>query len=370
MNDLFLFFTVRLESQELRGSPKGILFDRWLPKGQEDAFRLDTGDANATLTMWFERFGFVREGRLYFDIRQKLSGHEELISVQPNPSGPLFGLLQIHNVPEEALAAMREHRTNDPAYMELGKSVLDLLRPVSRLLDVLRTSFGQFWLPLLKSWDSRDWSLAGYFDQCFSLKWSEDPSADLQSWNAFEPDDWRVVGGRSIYRTALTQEDWSLAKEVLSGTYTPSPAAQVLARARVLLDEGEDRYALLEAVTALELAVTELLNKWSSDRRAKRHAEQVTKLALAARLIAVTAAMDGIPRKELELALEAIDLRNRVAHGAWELNRWIHPELIALFRVTAALIRAPVLKTPAILPTGPGELARVSITFGKPRAHE
>jgi len=63
---LILQFVVDLKDHdhEFPFGPHGAVFHRWVPDGPADGIKLDVGDPQATLTLWFERRGYVDKGSI------------------------------------------------------------------------------------------------------------------------------------------------------------------------------------------------------------------------------------------------------------------------------------------------------------------
>src|SRR5262245_16545944 len=171
MPTLLLRFAVVLESASvepydpLSGERRhGPLFHKWLPNGERDAIDLNVDEPEAELRVWFEQNGFFENGRIKFDYERK-ELDETMISQHPVlDAGPLIGILKLPNTPDDALDAIQEQRVGDPAYVAFGRRVAHLIyRPVARLLDVLRTNYGQYWIGELKEWNSHEQTLGSYF---------------------------------------------------------------------------------------------------------------------------------------------------------------------------------------------------------------
>jgi hypothetical protein len=152
-------------------------------------------------------------------------------------------------------------RTGDPEYLRLGKRVVKrILDPaLLRLTRILRLHFGQHWLEVQKPFDSRQYSL-GHHCNLLNMRWSLNGS----DWTDFIPDTpthapLNLVMNTSVYSQLLTEQDWSELQKLMSAGFEPSLATTLAARAYELLDEDRFRHALLEAASALEVAIQERL---------------------------------------------------------------------------------------------------------------
>ena len=171
---LFLWFQVELEQRDYGRPRHGPVFTRWLPSGRGDALNLDTGDSKAKILVWFERQGSTdSEGVTEFE-KGKRNVDPQAIKNQGNlEAGELFGLLTLEKTDGTTIRCLKERKHGDATYLALGKRVVNLIYPsVSQMLDLLRVVYGQFWLPELSRYDSREWSLGSYCHDVLNLMWS------------------------------------------------------------------------------------------------------------------------------------------------------------------------------------------------------
>src|SRR5947207_15942899 len=162
-------------------------------------------------------------------------------------AGHLIGTLRLPNVPEEVITAMQENRAGDPLYVAFGRRVAMMIgRPVSRLLDVLRTNYGQYWIDELKEWNAREQSLGNYFSVIIQTKWSVDEGA---TWSDFLPESpqrfSRAASGAEMYRELLTQQDWRELQTTLSEGYEPKLGAELLSKTHELIEEDDLQSAVI-----------------------------------------------------------------------------------------------------------------------------
>jgi len=241
---------------------EGPLFHRWLPDGEKDALVLDVGTDNAELKVWFERRGYVEGGLIKYDVTRKEVNPAVIPTQAALTAGSLFGSLEIRDLAEEEVMPIRENRIGDASYRALGDRVVNkLIYPsVSRFINTLRGKYGQYWIRELHKWDSRNETLGAYC-QFLLLKWSLDQGA---TWLDFVPDDpiaytTAMAGRAESFRNYLTQEDWNDLAQISSQKYELPLASNFLSRANQLLDEEDYKYALIEGITALELAVSDAI---------------------------------------------------------------------------------------------------------------
>lgn len=269
MSDLLIKFKLDLEYHPIpSGSlyiphPHGPLFHRWLPGGETDAIELDTKDPKATLRVWLEMHGYLRDGYIEFD-REKREIAPEVVPTQGKlDGGPLYGLLTIRDINDSEARWLKGEVEDIETSKNFEKRIIDLLyNPVSQFLDVLRTRYGQYWIPEIEKWDSRKMS-AGVFIRGFGFpRWSLDGG---KTWDTFQNVQTRLSVGelrkRQDYREYLSEKDWRDIKNLTNNNWRPSQAISTLIRAIELFDNGEVKYAIVEAVTALEMALSEVVRE-------------------------------------------------------------------------------------------------------------
>jgi len=228
LRQLLVRFGVRLNDNSLGdiGERHGPLFHRWLPDGEEDAITLDTKDPNLLVRVWFERRGCVVSRFIVYDDERREVDPEVLAEQALLEVGPLSGELRVFGLSEEELATVVQHITGDEVYGALGKRAVKVLyASVSKLLDLLRINYGQYWIRELEPWDSREHSLGAYCRGVFGMVWS----LDGEHWSKFIPDEpisnLSIMVGRRSYSEYLSEEDWRQLEEVVRVSDPMSTAA-------------------------------------------------------------------------------------------------------------------------------------------------
>jgi hypothetical protein len=221
---------------------------------------LDTGDSNVTLKVWFERQGFVDGNLIKFDYKRREVEPEIMVQQGRLDAGPLIGLLEIRGLSQEGLASLEQNQADDAGcYVTLEKRVIKLFySPVNKLLSILRTQYGQYWVPEIEKWDSRKESASAYLNRFGYPQWSLDGG---KTWKSFRSGTiWLSVGAlrkQQDFREYLSVEDWQEIASLVQQGWEPSPAASVMIEAIELFDRGYVRYAIIDAITALEMATGE-----------------------------------------------------------------------------------------------------------------
>jgi len=167
--------------------------------------------------------------------------------------------LEIRGLSQEHITSLQQNQADDTRYVALEKRVMKLFYPpVNRFLSILRTQYGQYWVPENEKWDSRKESASAYLNRFGYPQWSLDGG---KTWESFRSGTiWVSVGAlrkQQDFREYLTEEDWREIAGLIQQGWEPSPAASIMIEAVELLDRGYVRYAIIDAVTALEMAIGE-----------------------------------------------------------------------------------------------------------------
>lgn len=347
MPQLFLTFTIHLERSDLSSShpAHGPLFHRWLPDGEKNAIPLPTGTPNVAILAWFYRAGTVIGG--FVEYQQGGSFDQKLISTQGIlDAGHLCGRMVFKNVSNTDLDAIGGPIGNT-AYVKFGKSLVKtLIPPLSTFVDTLRVKYGQYWLSPIPRWDSRRESLGAYC-QTLQLRWSTDGT----TWARFLPDQpvIHLVGSLTppeFFLTFLTETDWNDIYDNPPHDYVPPLGASVLLRARELLDNENLRYAFIEAATAAEITVDQLIRDRTAPLQLPENISRVVELPLSTKLALLGVHEPALTNAEITDALKAIRLRNEIVHDGAEPKTDSLPALKALIKVTARL-SSHIIKLPS-----------------------
>jgi hypothetical protein len=307
-------FIIRLGDVNFAGGP---LFHRWLPRGIDDSIEANVEVGH--LQLWFERRGYTENGMVRFSF-ERHDVEESIVKKQGRlDAGPLFGTLNVENVADNVMEGLRRDLTSDPACMEFGKRIVKSVYPViERLAKHLRVQYGQHWLTPPEKWDSRYRSL-GALCADWNMSWSED---DGQTWHPFKPDNSvRNYGPleQTKFNEYLTQEDWLAVKSAVEKGDAPTLAAELAANSHRLISDLEMRHALVEACSALEVAISEAVRTpiKASSKLTDTVASFLKDTSLKARLVVVASLVGNISSDLLEEALGVIDLRNRIVHDGF-----------------------------------------------------
>ncbi|MGR9527597.1 hypothetical protein ACSS31_28460 (plasmid) [Priestia megaterium] len=348
MDKMLLKFSILIEDRNYPAIERrwGAVFNRWLPNGIEDALEIDCEDYTK-IKLWFQGLKRVKDGVPFPRTPEEILGEPDL------DGGMLFGKLEVNNFTEGEREAVIKNKVGAADYVRLGKRlVTKTIYPyVGKLLNILRVTYGQYWIPPLSKWDSRESSL-GYYCKDMSMKWSLDGG---ESWNDFLPNPSTVniaasivgrIGNENQY---IKREDWDNIQSLLRTDYTPSLGSLMLSQAHKRKDQEDIKFALIEAVTALEIAMEERLSEnIKTDKTLVEYTDNFWKLSMPAKLTIISSLIGGITTQELQDSIKAIHLRNELAHEAKEiLDDDETIELVEnLISTISKILITPVLKFP------------------------
>lgn len=364
MSDLFVRFVLELDAFDTEPYRfTGAAFHRWLPDGARDAIQLPVHDTKSQLRVWFERRHHTSHGILRYDQKARGCNTSRLARQSVVDSGPLRGELRLNQISDADIRRLLAQDSSAvhgkrkcPTYMRLAKRVATLIQPpVTRFLEVIKHNFGQYWIEILQPWDSRDHSLASYCYNILNASWR---LKGTRLWMPFAAGERistiSMPGGSkqqvfgSLYLENITQKDWQELPQYLRDSRSTSAAARAASRAHAAVEQRDFRYALIEATLAAELAVSAAMTMGDSETAALRR--QVNRFLNdpVGTQVATAALMKGVDRSLVALALEAVDLRNKVVHEGFSPRRGtFERQLYMLLRIVSLLDHGPPLKFPA-----------------------
>ncbi|MDD3926782.1 MAG: hypothetical protein PHT33_09010 [bacterium] len=235
----------------------------------------------------------------------------------------------------------------------MGYTIIDIIQPaVSRVIDILRATYGQYWLREFEKWDSRENSLGSYCSSYLQMKWSLDDGAH---WKDFIPGE-KIIYGIAVlhtdYSEYLDYNDWLELQKLIDDKYEPSLATHLVAQANNLMEHCNFEFALVTAVTAFEIAVEEYLRKAWEDKGANEEISSlisaINKLSLINKVDLICVSLNDVSLDCIEHAKKAISKRNKVVHEGLRLPRTTDTKdkLRGLISVIDALLGLPKLRHP------------------------
>jgi hypothetical protein len=338
-------FVVDLRGLESDRGPHGPTFHRWLPRGRQDAIALL--DASETrLRVWLDDTGFINDGLVTFhqrrtEVDRDIVGRQGWVE-----SGNAQAELQMHVATTE-VGSLCSGSIPNPSVVPIAERVVKTIdAPLSRLVDILRINYGQYWLSRWTGWNPSKQSLGSF---CFHLRLRV--TSDGKEAVPVIPDMPQSFGQPRIvaasFQDYMRPDDWAKIQELVRADYSPTTAVRVIALAHHLLEEGNLRHALVEAASAVELAIPEGIHAHYAGRTiVLQQLGAIANMKLKPQIVAVAAQARHIGEDLVQSAVEAVDLRNAVVHEGKEIGREAEPLVRALLAFAQALLATVPIKCP------------------------
>jgi hypothetical protein len=250
---LYVQMSVPIECRPIVSLP-AVLFAGWLPDSSSDHIIVDKDRLRAEL--WFDR------SCLNYPAGTDPLTHDNILAHALKLEVAVDGLDDefIQAIIDASKLPSPEGTPFSDRYEELGKEIYDLtMITVNRLITFVRVDKLQYWLQELEVDAGRMASAFVHFQAVCSI--------DRANWYMWRPTSRELMLTVLPYRTTwITREDWITAGEYVrsgrSGKFVPDLLATAIANAW----SGNRRSALVEAVTALEVAVSEFARSPKSEQ--------------------------------------------------------------------------------------------------------
>ena len=361
MPKLYLQFKLLLGSQDPNGvgSDPGVLFHRWLPDGMSDALTLKLNKekyGDITTNLWFERRGYVKDRYIEYDHVRKEVAPVIMEKQGLLVAGPLYGLLTFHEIDSKYIETLCSdnsdlHLEN---YQRLGKLIGKLIfQTVSGFIHIIRTKYGQYWVHELREWDSQIESLTNYC-KCMNLKWKIDERED---WRDFHPDPPETpshtidffVNLNTKYEDYISREDWQNIQTLLCEPHREATSEKLFIRARENSAGGDLKWALIDAVSAMELCLDEFIRiKKSGSNKLKMG--NLFNLDLPTKTTMIAAFAQDLSPGTIEEILKGIEIRNELVHEGKEPPDSTDKSLIAILEFVGSFLPLPCDRFPSPRP--------------------
>jgi hypothetical protein len=327
-------------SDENRDGPQ---FHRYLPSQTDGAININVDRPKGTFRIWFVRKGSINEDGWIRQDYQLGALDKERVNLQAVINGgPLFGAFVTDAVSPALIEELRLRKFGAPLGMAFAEQFIHaVVNPhFVRAIASIRLLTGQYWLEPLYPWDGKKETL-GIFCQHLQMWWREG-DGEFDYFLPAAPDHrFEQSRDENPYRQLPDESRWTHIVSVIEDGYEPSIVAQTLLRAHQLRQRGETRLAFVEAVTALEIATTDVIRRTLGENNAVIDAAQsYGGLPFKAKL-ALVSSFCGVEPKDIELSLRGYAIRNGFAHEGLSDSRDDRDALDALLRVGRLLCTEP-----------------------------
>lgn len=317
MPDLIIDLKIPIRVEHSIGAP-ALTFSHWLPLGKEQGITID--ERGLEILIWFDlQSTWWASQPTEDDLKNNVNvlAHYALCQVtvrgiEPNLSN--YVAKRGYDKPNDSVNDAHENQ-----YTELGNRVIKtVFSRFNRLIAYARVEKGQFWLVEYDLEEGRD----NNFFRSLEAKAKID-DGDTFGFNpvCMKP----IVIHMVEEKRYISETEWSKVIEFVVGNERPSLTLELLSRANQLAKHGFARSALIEAVTALEISVSDfaisngkLANKFGERLAVNSLKKQVEHLGLSGTvrfLIPLLLDNDALPSNVLSACQEAITIRNNVVHN-------------------------------------------------------
>jgi hypothetical protein len=316
--------TIPLIDEKRFGKGDSLVFQFWLPFQDEDALVATEGDME--LRFWIDRQCLHHVTDIDFDninryaniFVGKMNVDVSGIDVSDQLADVIIKLATEHNWTPEHISSTYDRSTIEE-YNAIGEKIYSaVVKQFNRLIAYVRAVKGQYWLQ----------------------EYEPDPNIHseflkLRAKVKIGESDWlrlTAAGGARFTITMPTgerfiaQEDWHGIRNHLAGERKAPLVGQLLAAADGFRESGHRRAALTEAISALEIAVSQFAQRvnpesWStllagrsSSAQFHNHVEHLGVTCTIGYLFPVIFSEEQVPSVILKTCQDAITERNVVIH--------------------------------------------------------
>ena len=304
-------------------------FYQWLPDSRADALIRQEGDIIGKLWLDYScimtAFGPVDEE--FIKKRVNLTVHKVYVDVTIcNIDEDLLEFIfderdapkEIHHgiMPTDAV-----YRERQEAYLSLGVQVYKFaMNMFNRFVSFARNHKGQYWLPEYETDCKNLTSQNNHFQTIVKID-----ESDWVRWCPLHTDITEVT--LSNGNTSISKEDWQQVRNFVASNNRPNLVLELLANSEMLVNEGRRRSAIIEAASAMEVAlfsfakapeINQVLPTVAANRidsiNLKSQIEHLGFSGSFRYLIPLLFAEELLPTSALKACYKIIEIRNNVVH--------------------------------------------------------
>jgi len=330
----------------------GLVFKRWLPLNQDNTILANKN--GVTVRLWIDQSCLIpnsvplREINSYVTIFVTHVITEVVTTVSRELADFIYTERDVLEHFPSTEFSDETKATLAREYAEVARQVLSAaVESVNRLILYVRNHKGQYWLEPL------DMPIADVDVHSANVGFRARVRIPPQDWFRWSPPGAFVLrAGASQPERYIAEEDWSDLRSFVTGSSRPELVLELLANAESLADAGRQRSALIEAATALELALSnfarapligalqDMVNSRVHVKSLKNQVEHLGFLGSLKYLIPLLFTERVLAKKTLEQCWAAVDMRQVVVHGS---RRDVPEDRLAVF-LSAIRIACRVLR--------------------------
>ncbi|MFZ4726534.1 MAG: hypothetical protein ACOYMD_13950 [Paludibacter sp.] len=329
-NNTKFSFNARLTDRTLNditiGEICGPLFYESMPNGKEHA--LSKRNEECEVSLWFERRLKVHDRFIQYDIDELKN--DELINdrfIQRQgfvDAGLLFGEVELFNTDDSIIESFFNSKISDYDYEKISKKLIKtIVCSVNKLVDILKFSYGQYWLNYIDKWDSRN-KPTGIV--CKEL--------NIRIFNKYN-NEWKpfVAGPLTVYCHGVTIElnsdysqflnltDWLSIKKNFEKNTGHSSTLKYVQKAFSSFRSKNYNESFIQIVTAVEFAIDEYNRKKQFDKNGKyeKYFKKFSEQPLNYQFLSLCIHRNLCSEVQIERCESAIKLRNKVVHEGFDV---------------------------------------------------
>lgn len=352
--DLLVRMDVPIPTQSIVPHP-GLIFNRWLPIEREEALILD--EKSFETKLWFDMTCLDQGFRQF--IGEQLSTWANVTVAR------VFVDVTAKNISDELIefifATAETSDTSNPqmnvAYQDLNSQVIRTgLKCLDRLIAYFRNEKGQYWLDNYRYlYDTYLLDARSKIPFHVAFKVKARLRVNDSAWVKWNPPCTGVLAipGNAEDRY-VKREEWAQVTDFVKSLRRPTLVLELLANSENLARNGFRRSALIEAVSALEIAVISFSKfpRWDKITTTARVgridtdslASQIEHLGFSASLrylIPLLTDETILASDLLRMCQDAVTMRHNVVHnGQRDVNKKTLLPMIEAMRQTCAILQS------------------------------
>lgn len=324
-------------------------FGQWLPLGEEDSITVREDNIAVTLSFDLGCLSFpyeMTEDDLskHFNVLVHVVRAEVSVDDVADELADFIMSTDYYRRGFETIGPQEQRLIDE--YGALGDRIyLFAIGRVNRLISYARVQKGQYWL--------EEYATGAEDTSRSFVSFEPEVTADGSEWLRWVPPNTRVINVPPMDPSRyIVRDDWEKVGEYVGARSRPPLVGELLAGAESLAGNGHTRSALTEAVTALEVAVSQFsrqpraeqaFGSVYADRLGLSSLEnQVSRLGLSATvnyLLPLLFTEEQIPTETLRTCKSAVARRQMVVHQGQRDVREdeLHSFLIAIRQLCSVL---------------------------------
>jgi hypothetical protein len=294
----------------------GPLFSKWLPNGKQDCISFNSDIINGKINLWFEQHGVTKDNK-FIEYKYNCKDFDPAnISKQGIiDAGLLHGELILKDkIPSSIDKKIKAKVKNDEELIKFIKPIVkEIVQIIHRFVNILRYKYGQYWLPEVQPWDSREDPLGVFCKYYLDLKYIPSCGKAYPVIPDSEPKTHSVTLKFSQdFSDYLSQADWNEIQKGFQESSIMADVNKLLIRAHEYYQNRQNNFAVIFSCTVLELAIDIFYKHSRLEKDYQSKFESFSNLKLPAKVLSVLLSRDA--PQDAGIFIYFIKLRNEIVH--------------------------------------------------------